>query len=182
MLSVCRAFFFHALIFIFILLLISFPWPIRCGILERVKGNFKVADTLGSCWFCSGLQQLMKGGQQRSDQKRKEKDREVMERWQSCEATHSVNCFLLWLAGRYNQSSAARFCVYGVCVCVHVFFKHPLQSLKTTLLVLLFLVVIVYVCVRGVRGLKLWYQLAIWVCGWKLTVVVGYFMGPKYGC
>jgi len=37
----------------------------------------------------------MKGGQQRSDQKRKEKDREVMERWQSCEATHSVNCFLL---------------------------------------------------------------------------------------
>lgn len=58
----------------------------------------------------------MKGGWQRPDQKRKEKDREVMERWKSCEAMHSVNCFLLWLAGRYNQSSAARFCVYGVYV------------------------------------------------------------------
>lgn len=58
----------------------------------------------------------MKGGQQKLEQKRKEKDREVMVRWKSCEATHSVNCFLLQLAGRYNQSSAAHFCVYGVCV------------------------------------------------------------------
>ena len=84
-----------------------------CKDLKRV---LKLLVLLESCWFCSGLQQLTKGGRQRPEQKRKKKDREVTERWKSCEATHSVNCFLLQLAGRYNQSSAAHFCVYGVCV------------------------------------------------------------------
>lgn len=51
----------------------------------------------------------MRRGKETTENKIKRKGKEVKGTQESCEAVHSVNYYLLWLAGRDNQLSAARF-------------------------------------------------------------------------